>query len=197
VLATLAVALTVAAARAGPPPLRQVTVITAARDVTAGGVLVTADLRPVHVPADSSPPGALVTVGEAAGRRVVGPIAAGEVVTATRLALDRAGIGLPDGRVAVHLLVDDPGALDLVRAGALVTLYPAGGGPALTRDGLVVAVDPPAEEPLGTSALTVSVLARGIVVALPPPLADLIFAGQRVDPGPPIVSVVASAERSS
>ncbi len=191
-LATAGVGLTVLAAeqRSAPPPAR---VVVAAGDLSGGTRLGVEDVETTHVPAAAAPPGA-VSAAEAVGRRLVGPIAAGEVLTATRL---RADDTRDDGRVAVHLLAEDAVALDLVGVGSVVTVYPAGGGAALTRDGVVVAVD--AASTAGSAsdldpwAETGAPPGRGLVVAVAPVAVDRLFAGQRPLEGPPVVSVVPSA----
>lgn len=63
-----------------------VRVVVAARDLARGATLAPEDLRVREVPAAFAPPGALATPGSAAGETLVSDLAAGEVVTRTRLA---------------------------------------------------------------------------------------------------------------
>jgi pilus assembly protein CpaB len=99
-----------------------VPVVVAARPVSAGHRLSPGDLRVALMPRAYAPPGALARVEQAAGRVVLGGLAAGEAVTATRLARVRAGpvasllppglrafavpSSLPPGAVAPGDLVD-------------------------------------------------------------------------------------------
>ena len=190
-LALLAVALTLAATRP-PRPAGLVAVVVAQRDVAAGATLAADDLATADYPGALAPPGALTVPGSAVGRQLTGPMRRGEVVTTSRLVPRGGPAPGASALVVVHLLADDPAALDLVGPGDRATLYPGGGGPALTRRALVLAVDPSAgPEAAGLSNVTGSV-ARGVVVALDPALVDRIFAGQRVDQGPPVVSVAAT-----
>jgi Flp pilus assembly protein CpaB len=76
-----------ASAAAGP----SVRLVVAARDVARGGTLRAEDLRLSSIPRTYAPPGALRSVGQAAGRVVLSDLARGEAVTRTRLARVRAG----------------------------------------------------------------------------------------------------------
>ncbi len=190
-LAAGAVALTVSATRPAPAA-GTIFVVVAAHDIAAGATIAGADVTSAAYPVALRPPGALADPARATGRQVAAPILGGEVVTSSRLVPPGAGATAPGGHVAVHLIADDPAALDLLSPGTRATLYPAGGGPPLTRDALVLAVDRegPAD---GSMAVATGGSARGIVVALAPGLVDRIFAGQRLDGGPPMVSVAATA----
>lgn len=194
VLAALAVVLTGAAARRSAQPEPRVHVVTLVRTVPAGARLTASDVTSATTPRSAVPPSALTSTAEVVGRRVVGPVLAGEVLTRARLVPGGTGGGYAgpaaDG-VVVHLLSDDPDALDLVGPGDRVTLYPGGGGPVLARGATVVAVDAVRE---GTSpaALIGTAAPRGLVLALDPAVADRLFATLRPDSGPPVVSVVRS-----
>lgn len=167
-------------------------VVVAAADLPGDTLLGSADVDLGQVPTSGAPPGAVGLV-DAVGRRLVGPIAAGEVLTATRLREDGPR---EDGRVEVHLVAEDPASLDRLGVGSRVTVYPAGGGAALTRDGLVVAVDPPPRAARSDAADLLSGggtgAARGAVLAVSPAVADRVFAGQRPVEGPPVASIVPS-----
>ncbi len=195
-LATGAVLTTVSLTRP-PPAAPEVPVVVAARAVAAGATLTAADVGSGGLAEAARPPGALGSVDAAVGRQVVGALLPGEVVTTTRLVPRDPGDPLPAGLVSAHLLVDDPAALDLVTPGARVTIYPGDGGPALTREGLVLAVDARTTAPTYAVGLAEVTPGRGLVVAIPPDLADRIFAGQRPAGGPPVVAVTAPARRST
>ena len=115
-----------------------VPVVVAARSLPAGRELQPADVleqrRPrAYVPSGSESAAALV------GRRLSGPVAAGEVMTTARIA----GVGLlagrPEDEVAVHVPLADPGALAMVRAGDRVDVL-AGTGERVATSALVLAV---------------------------------------------------------
>ncbi len=190
-LAALAVALAIAATRPARPA-GMVTVVVARRDVPAGATLAVVDLAAAGYPRELAPPGALTAAASATGRQVTGPLLRGEVVTGSRLVPRGGGAAWATGLVIVHLLADDPAALDLLRPGTRATLYPGGGGPALTRSALVVTVDPADQPDAESLSAATAGSARGVVVALESALVDRIFAGQRADGGPPVVSVAAN-----
>lgn len=103
------------------------TVVVAVRDLPAGHRLGPADLVAQDRPSGFAPTRPLRGLAEAAGRRLAGPLTAGEVLTAGRLV----GPGLLDGRSdevrAVHVAVADPGAMSMVRPGDTVDLVAATG----------------------------------------------------------------------
>jgi pilus assembly protein CpaB len=66
-------------------------VVVASRPIERGAALASSDLRLATIPTAYVPPGALTHVSNAAGRVVLADLAAGEVVTQTRLARVRAG----------------------------------------------------------------------------------------------------------
>lgn len=63
-----------------------VPVLVAARDLERGATLAPEDLRVREMPAAFVPPGALATPGSAAGETLVSDLAAGEILTRTRVA---------------------------------------------------------------------------------------------------------------
>ena len=67
------------------------TVVVAGEPIHRGATLVDAQLRLVRLPQAFAPPGSLEDIASAAGRVVLADLAAGEVVTQTRLARVRAG----------------------------------------------------------------------------------------------------------
>ncbi len=68
----------------GPP----VAVVVAARNVTRGATIDVADVRLEDVPSSMAPPASLATVDAALGEVVLTDLAAGEIVTSTRLGGD-------------------------------------------------------------------------------------------------------------
>jgi len=138
-----------------PSPAPGTTVLTAARDLTAGTALTAADVNRVELPSGLVPAGAL-SPGEAVeGRLTAGAVRAGEPLTDVRLV----GPGLlalhaDDGLVAVPVRLADPASTALVRPGDRVDVLAAGSSP----DGPPVA----------------SVVAAAVrVLAAPPPSEDL------------------------
>ena len=179
---------------ASPAPLEPTrAVVIVAHDVPAGATLGASDLRAGAVPASSVPPRAVASVGSALGRQLTGPVLEDEVLTLPRL-VPRDGVDpTPPGRTLVHLLADDPASLDLVGPGSRVAVYPDGGGAPLTREGLVIAVDPSPTtgDPVEAGGLHESAATsrRGMVLALDPALVDRLFAVERPDGGPVVVAV--------
>ena len=107
-----------------------VPVAVAARDLARGEVLVPGTLRVVEVPARYAPPGAVSDPLAISGRVLLAPLAAGEPLTASRIAEPRAGpvAALVDpGLRAVPVAVEVPAGF--VRPGDLVDVLATFGGP--------------------------------------------------------------------
>lgn len=187
VCAAAAAVVAVGLLRPAPPPTTDV--LVTARAVPAGAVLTAADVVLRPVPRAARQPGALTRRWEAVGRRSGSPLAAGEALTATRLVPRSAADGLPAGTVALHVLLADPAAADLLVPGSAVVVYPAVGGSVLVRDATVLAVDPPPE---ADGAFAGPPGARGVVLALPAGAGERILAGHGGLDGPPVVNVAAS-----
>lgn len=119
----LATALTVlavlAAVRATQPDDTGVPVVVAARDLDSGHVLTSADLAEVSVRPSVRPSHAL-SAGDAAGRRVAGPLRAGEPLTDRRVIdpRDLSGYGADAALTMVRL--DDPTIAAGLRVGDVV-----------------------------------------------------------------------------
>lgn len=173
-----------------PPPAPTVQVVAAARAIGAGAVLTAADLAAVSVPAGTEQPGALTSAEAAVGRTTAAALAAGETLTATRLAPRSPAEGLPPGRVAMRVVLADPLAADVVRVGQQVLVFPATGGAALARDARVLATDPPASETLPGLG---GEHGRGVLLGLPADDAERVLAGHGGIDGPVVVNVVAAA----
>lgn len=130
VLAGLAVATALEASAAPAAPT--VPVLVAAHDLAPGTMLTDADLTTGSFRPGSVPQG---TVGlrDALGRRVLGPVRAGEPVTDVRL-LDTALLARYPGASAVPVRLGDADAAALLRVGDRVTVLaadPQASGPAV------------------------------------------------------------------
>lgn len=119
VLAAVAVATGLHAARAEPPARAQV--LVAARDLPAGEVLGAEDVRRTGFPAGSVPAGLAQDV---VGRTLAAPLRAGEPVTDVRLVGPALTDGYP-GLVAVPVRLPDAGMAGLLRVGDRIDLVAA------------------------------------------------------------------------
>lgn len=130
VLAGLAVAGALQAT--APPAAPSVPVLVAARDLAPGTTLRATDLTTAAFAPGSVPEG---TVGRRAalGRRLVGPVRAGEPLTDVRLLADALLARYP-GAAAVPVRLGDADTVALLRVGDHVTVLaadPQAGGPAV------------------------------------------------------------------
>jgi Flp pilus assembly protein CpaB len=117
-----AVIATLSAVTAKPPA--GVAVITAARDLPAGSVLASGDLRAVTLPVDAVPADAITSVGDAVGRAISGAVRRGEPLTDVRLEngpLDVPGAGL----VAAPVRLADAQAAQLLQPGERIDVLAA------------------------------------------------------------------------
>lgn len=110
----------------------RVTVLVAARDLPAGHVVGPADLVEQRRPSGYAPSAPLTKLGDVSGRRLAGPVRAGEVLTDGRLVGPGLLDGQPPGTRAMHVPVADPGALAMVQPGDTVDLVAATGEPLAT-----------------------------------------------------------------
>lgn len=163
-LAGLAVATAVQASAA--PPEHTVPVLVAARDLAPGTTLDAADLTTRGFRPGSVPDG-VVRPRTAVGRRLVGPVRAGEPLTDVRL-LDDALLARYPGASAVPVRLGDADAAALLRVGDRVTLLaadPRSTGPAVAvaQDAPVLALPPNGRGPgdLTGGALVVLALDAG------------------------------------
>jgi len=121
------------------------TLLVARHDLRSGHVLAASDLRSATVPASARPAHTLGR-GSAIGRRVAGPMRAGEAITDYRVLQDDALSGYADDAVLTTIRVDRADGLTGLHVGDRVD---------------VVAVDPDGES-------KAKVVARGVeVVTLP------------------------------
>ncbi|MGA8851040.1 MAG: SAF domain-containing protein [Aeromicrobium sp.] len=116
--AALAVIAGLQSVRAADPV---VPVVVAARDLDSGQVLATDDVRVVSVPQVAKPSHALGR-SQAHGRRVAGPIRAGEPITDRQVIEPRDLSGHGADAVLTMVRLDDPAALAGLRVGDQVEL---------------------------------------------------------------------------
>lgn len=91
-------------------------VLVAARDLASGHVLTTADLTVVTIPRDVQP-SHLLDRPAAEGRRIAGPVRAGEPITDRRVIEPHDLSGHGNDAVLTMVRLDDPAALAGVRVG--------------------------------------------------------------------------------
>lgn len=157
-----AVALTVRATAAPPPPTTSV--LTAARDLSAGTSVAADDLVPVEFSDGSVPAGA---VADPVGRTLAAPLRRGEPVTDVRLV----GDGLADAHPELAVLpvrLPDAEAASLLEAGDridLVATDPQGGGARVVADDALVLATPAPAADAGTTGSAPGVV---VVVGLSP-----------------------------
>jgi Flp pilus assembly protein CpaB len=125
------------------------TVLVARHDLRSGHVITAADLRTTTVPPTARPSHSLDR-GAAIGRRVAGPMRAGEAMTDYRVLQDGALSGYADDAVLTTIRVDRADGLTGLHVGDRID---------------VIAVDPDGES-------KAQVVARAVEVATLPPSAD-------------------------
>jgi len=145
ILAAIAAVLSAVAAAAppAPPTLR---VVRATTDLTSGAIVRSSDIAVAAVTEDALPRGALVDPTAVVGRRLIGPVADGQVLTALDLSGTSWGIG--PGHVIAPLRLADPEVAALLQPGALID---------------VIAADPE-----GSQANVVATRVRVLTVPAPP-----------------------------
>lgn len=95
------------------------TVVTAARDLSAGEEVSAADVTLTRVPRSAIPAAVLDRTDAATGRRTAAPLRAGEFLTETRLLTPHVVdeiVGISNAR-GVPIRLSDPGVAALLRAG--------------------------------------------------------------------------------
>ncbi len=135
---------------------RAVGVVVARRDLPAGRLLVRHDLTLARWPAALRPAGTRGDPALLVGRRLAGPIAAREAVTTQRLVGADLAAGLAAGLVATPVVLDDPHAADLVRAGNRIDLLEAARPPEIADLAHLAA---PEVRTVATHSLVLAVLA--------------------------------------
>lgn len=169
-LAAGAVALTIHALE--PSPDAGVAVVTAAHDLPGSTLLEQGDLTVTRVPGDAVPDGAVSAAADIAGRRITGPIRAGEIITDVRLVSAALLDGWGPDLAAVPVRIADPAAARFASPGDVLDIIAAdvsgvGGARVLASDVPVLAVPSAGESgALGDGALLV-------VAATPDQVRDL------------------------
>jgi Flp pilus assembly protein CpaB len=140
-----------AAAPPAPPTLRVVRTTT---DLASGAIVGSGDVTVSPVAEHALPRGALVDTSAVVGRRLIGPAAEGQVLTALDLSGTSWGIG--PGHVIAPLRLADPEVTVLLRPGALIDVIaadPEGGDAHVVAAGVRVltVAAPPAGEGAGTA----------------------------------------------
>jgi Flp pilus assembly protein CpaB len=160
---------------AGPPP-PTVVLTTAARDLPAGTVLGSGDLRNVEVPPEAVPAG---VVDDAAGRTLAAPLRSGEPITDVRLVGASLAAAHP-GLTALPVRLPDPGSAALLEAGDridLVATDPQRGGSRVVAYGALVLAVPQSSDEGPSEPVTGAV----VVLAVDPgAVADVADAAARL-----------------
>lgn len=107
---------------AGANPAPGTVLLVSARTLPAGHLLTARDVRRVRWPAAARPAGARADPAGVVGRRLAGPMGAGEPVTGTRLVGRDLAAGLSGDAVAAAVPLADPHATELLRPGDRVEL---------------------------------------------------------------------------
>jgi pilus assembly protein CpaB len=142
-----------AVAAAAPPAPPTLSVVRATTDLTSGAIVRSSDITVSSIAQDALPRGALVDPTAVVGRRLIGPVADGQVLTA--LDLPGTSWGIRPGNVIAPLRLADPEVAALLQPGALIdviTADPEGGqaNVVATRVSVLTVPVPPAGE--GVSA---------------------------------------------
>lgn len=106
-------------------------VVVVARDLDAGAVLQSGDLRTVRWPRSHAPPTVLHSVVAALGRPVGAAMSRGEPLTPARLLDTAVSAGLRLGQVAVPVRLADAASASVFPAGSVVDLYASAAGDVL------------------------------------------------------------------
>jgi Flp pilus assembly protein CpaB len=115
------------------------TVLISDRNLPVGTVLGASDVHTVSWPTRLRPSTALRKEADVAGRRLAGPLAVGDVLTAERLVGADLGTNLARGFIAAPVPLADAGSTNLIRAGDFVDLLSAAGADAVAEPAQVVA----------------------------------------------------------
>ena len=150
----------VALGRFAPRPPPTAAVVAATRDLPAGQVLTTGDLRMVALPTAAVPAGAAIDVADLVGEQLSGPLRRGEVLTDVRL--DDGPLVRPaPGLVSAPVRLADSQAAELLRAGQHIDVLAAS-----TAVAAAAAADAAGAGEVGAAAAVV-VAADVLVVAIP------------------------------
>jgi len=147
VLAAVGAVLTAVAAAspAGPPTLE---VVRAASRLASGTLVTAADVRLSEVVEAALPEAPLTDVSAVVGRRLVGPAARGEVLTALDVISGPGSVGA--GHVVAPLRLDDADVAALIQPGLLIDVIAAdpegAGAKPIARSVRVLTVPAPTDE---------------------------------------------------
>ena len=162
------VVVTVFSALRAPAGGPTVPVLVAARQLAAGEVASTGSIRVAQWPAALSPTGALGSADRAVGHRLATALGPGEPITEHRLSSGALLSGQPAGSVAVHVMLADPGTVEMLGPGDRVDLVGPQG--MVARGVVVLRADLPSGGAAtgllpGQRSNTVPGVGTGIVVA--------------------------------
>lgn len=147
-----------AALQAVQPDDPGVPVVVAARDLDSGHVIAATDLRVVSVPQAAEPSHALDRP-EASGRRVAGPIRAGEPITDRQVIEPRELSGHGTDAVLTMVRLDDPAVLAGLRVGdrvaVVATAVDATDARVLAEDAVIALAPEPDERSADAAAVGV------------------------------------------
>ena len=118
----------------------------AARDVAAGALMTTGDIRLVRLGADVLPRGVVCAASDVVGRRAAGPLVAGELVTDTRLLGPGLLTGMPPGTTTVVVPVDGSAVVAGLSVGARVDVFAIGLADPVAADVTVVGLLPAGDQ---------------------------------------------------
>jgi pilus assembly protein CpaB len=132
-----------AVAAAAPPASPTVDVVRATTNLASGAIVRSGDITVSALVEEALPRGALVDSTVALGRRLIGPVAEGQVLTA----LDLLGTssGIRPGHVIAPLRLADPEVAVLLQPGALIDVIAAdqeGGEASVVAAGVTVLTVP-------------------------------------------------------
>ncbi|HZA32410.1 MAG TPA: SAF domain-containing protein [Propionibacteriaceae bacterium] len=138
-----------AVAAAAPPAPPTVDVVRATTNLASGAIIRSGDITVSDLVEEALPRGALMDSKVALGRRVIGPVAEGQVLTGLDLLSTSSGIR--PGHVIAPLRLADPEVAVLLQPGALIDVIAAdqeGGEASVVAAGVTVLTvpAPPLEE---------------------------------------------------
>lgn len=102
---------------------RTTPVVVASKDLSAGEVLTTANLRLAPVPTKLAPAAALTNIAAAAGETIVAPLPAGAPIFAEQLFTSAFAASPPAGTVITAIQLDDTATLAMLQPGTKLQLY--------------------------------------------------------------------------
>ena len=174
--AVIAVAVLLVVGRLSPKPAPTTAIVAAARDLPAGAVLTTADLRTLALPPADVPAGATTDVAAVVGSQLSGPLRRGEPLTDVRVTdgvLRRPTAGL----VSAPVRLADSQAAQLLQPGQRIDVLAAStavgdagssgsGSATVVAAGVLVVAIPVASAPPGGGSQVDSVGVEGALVVL-------------------------------